>query len=403
MSQRRIRIVNRLNEVGREQWDHLVGRESPFLEWDWLDALEETECVHNRQGWSPHHLLLEEDGVLVGACPLYLKHNSEGEFVFDHEFAHAAESAGLPYYPKLLVGIPFTPAGGARFLTPPEASQAERVLMIRQMGEALAHVCESNGLSSIHVNFCTLDEVRALEPLGFIKRVGMQYHWENRGYQNFEDYLQAFRSKRRNQIRRERRDLEAAGVNIRVLTGDDVTEALAPTLYALYKGHIDRLYWGRLYLTPEFFQQTARRFKRNLCWVVAEQNGEVVAGTYNVQKDGVFYGRYWGAFKEIRHLHFNVCYYRAIEHCIENGLQRFEPGAGGEFKQVRGFDPRPTYSAHYFSQPALKEAVEGYLAQERQRMSAVIDHLDARSQLKPATKAKAPRTAQADPSLRDGD
>jgi len=379
MSDWQVRIVNDITTVAREQWDALVGEESPFLEWDWLASLEESGCVRAERGWAPHHLVAESEGKLVAACPLYLKGNSEGEFVFDHEWAYAAQGADIDYYPKLLVAVPFTPANGMRFLTAPGAPRAE---LLRLLGEVLKQVCAQNEISSVHVNFCRPDEVAALRELGYLERVGLQYHWENHGYANFEDYLAAFRSKRRTKIRHERKALAEQGVTIRALTGDDIPEDLVPTVYRLYKEHIDQLYWGRLYLNPEFFRLVHQRCRRNLCFVVAEREGQVIAGTFNVQKRGVFYGRYWGAFEELPFLHFNVCYYAAIEHCIAGGLQRMEPGAGGDFKQLRGFDPRPTHSMHFFTNPALRQAVDRHLQRERERMGLVIEHLNGQSQLK---------------------
>ncbi len=202
MSGTTVRIVTSMTEVSQADWDALAGGGSPFLEWDWLASLEEAGCVSPETGWSPHHILVEEDGGLVGACPLYLKGHSEGEFVFDYQWAFAAQEAGLIYYPKLLVAVPFTPATGVRFLTAPGAP---RTALIHAMGEALKSLCGENNLSSVHVNFCTPEEVEALRPLGFLERVGLQFMWENRGYRNFEDYLAEFRSKRRTKIRREQK------------------------------------------------------------------------------------------------------------------------------------------------------------------------------------------------------
>jgi hypothetical protein len=379
MSDWQVRIVQDISGLDPAQWDALVGAESPFLEWGWLASLEEAGCVRPDRGWGPHHIVVEQDGRLIAACPLYLKGHSEGEFVFDYEWAHAAQSAGIDYYPKLLVAVPFTPANGMRFLTAPGQPRAE---LLRAMGEVLKHIADQNGLSSIHVNFCRADEVEVLRGLGFLERVGMQYHWENHGYGSFEDYLGAFRSKRRTKIRHERKAMGAQGVTIRALHGDAIPDELVPTMYRLYKDHVDRLYWGRLYLNPRFFELVAQRLRRNLCFVVAEREGDVIAGTFNVQKSGVFYGRYWGAFEEVPFLHFNVCYYAAIEHCIDTGLKRMEPGAGGDFKQLRGFDPRPTRSMHHFTHPALRDAVARHLERERARMGLIIDHLNEQSQLK---------------------
>jgi hypothetical protein len=383
MTQAKLRIVHRLSEVPRAAWDALGGGDSPFLEWDWLTALEETGCATPETGWAPHHLLLEEGGRLVAACPLYLKGHSEGEFVFDHEWAHAAQGAGLRYYPKLLVAVPFTPAAGGRLLVERDAPAARRVALMQALGRSLLELAREAALSSVHVNFCTREEAEALAPLGFLERKGMQYHWENRGYGNFDDYLAEFRSKRRTQIKRERREMADLGVTLRAVSADAIPPELVPTMYRLYRGHVEKMYWGRLYLNERFFERIVQRFARNLCFVLAEREGRVIAGTFNVQKAGVFYGRYWGTFEELRHLHFNVCYYEAIAHCIRDGVQRFEPGAGGDFKQLRGFDPRETRSLHAFVHPGLQEAVERYLARERTHMGQVIERLNAESQLKP--------------------
>jgi len=391
MSEWHVRIVKEIGSLPAGDWDAMVGvGESPFLEWDWLEALEVTGCVAPEKGWAPHHVVVEREGRLIGACPLYLKGHSEGEFIFDYEWAYAADNAGINYYPKLLVAVPFTPANGIRFLTAPGE---ERVELIRVMAQALIHICDQNGLSSVHINFCRDDEIAALKPLGFLERLGLQYHWENHDYGEFEDYLSNFRSKRRTKIRRERREMTDQGITIRALSGDEIPDDLVPTMYRLYAEHVDNLYWGRRYLNQDFFERIAERFRRNLCFVVAESRGEVLAGTFNVQKAGVFYGRYWGAFEEVKHLHFNVCYYSAIEHCIQSGLQRMEPGAGGDFKQLRGFDPRPTRSLHYLAHSGLRDAVADHLERERERMGLVIEHLNDRSQLKESNEAERSREA----------
>ncbi|HUJ75636.1 MAG TPA: GNAT family N-acetyltransferase, partial [bacterium] len=306
------------------------------------------------------------------------------EFVFDHEWAYAARSAGIQYYPKLLVAVPFTPATGARLLVSPAVEEAAQRTRLRQaLGQALLQVCRDNELSSVHINFCMAEEAEALVPLGFLERTGMQYHWENRSYAAFADYLAEFRSKRRTKIRRERREMEDQGVTLRVLAGEEIAPEITSTMFRLYQGHVEKMYWGRQYLNEQFFARVIERFRRNLCLVLAEQGGQVIAGTFNVQKSGVFYGRYWGAFTELRYLHFNVCYYQAIEHCIRAGIQRFEPGAGGDFKQLRGFDPRPTRSLHYFLHPGMQEALAGYLLRERRQMERAIEQMREESQLKP--------------------
>ncbi|MEW6298812.1 MAG: GNAT family N-acetyltransferase [Thermodesulfobacteriota bacterium] len=374
-----VKIAQRMHEIDRREWDALVGEGSPFLEWDWLACLEESRSVTAKTGWQPQHLTVYDGGRLIAACPLYLKGHSMGEFVFDHAWADAAHRVGIDYYPKLLVATPFTPATGVRLLTAPAY---DRRALVRLLGKTLQEVCQQNELSSVHINFCLPDEADALSEVGYLRRVGLQYQWVNYGYRAFEDYLAHFRTKRRNQIKREMREMAEQGVSIDVVSGEDIPAALFPRMFALYKAHIDKLYWGRQYLQPRFFDLLAQRWRRNLCFVVARQRGELIAGTFNVQKSGVFYGRYWGAFKELRHLHFNVCYYAAIDHCIKHRFARFEPGAGGDFKRLRGFDPQPTVSMHYFAEPRLTAAVARFLESERAHVSRTIEYLRQESELK---------------------
>jgi predicted N-acyltransferase len=379
-----------VNRVDRDTWNELVGEESPFLEWDWLASLEDAGAVGAESGWLPRPLLAREDGRLIAACPAYLKANSEGEFVFDFAWADAAARAGIRYYPKLLVGVPFTPVTGARFLVAPDVDRSET---IRQLGSALRECCRSDELSGVHINFCREDEIAALtnhsgdENLDndtYMLRVGFQYHWQNANYRTFDDYLEQFRSKRRNQIKRERREMERQGVSIETLTGDAIPDDLFGSIFACYLATIESRYWGRQYLNFRFFELLRDRFRHRLCLVVARKDGEIIASTTNVIKGNVLYGRYWGALRNTRHLHFNVCYYAAIEHCIAAGIERFEPGAGGDYKFLRGFDPQPTYSLHFLAEPRLAGAVARFLELERAEAHDVIDHLRKNSVLKSA-------------------
>jgi hypothetical protein len=375
-----VKIIRKIAEVSRPDWDAMVSDSSPFLEWDWLDCLEQTGCVKESAGWLPHHLVVERSGNVVAAAPMYLKLHSMGEFVFDDEWADAAQRLGLRYYPKMLVGVPFTPVTGNRLLT---AAGENRPELIRLLGQALGSVATDNKISSVHVNFCSPDEVQALEDIGFVARTGLQFHWQNHGFQNFDDYLGSFRSDRRNKIKRERREILERGITIRAVEGNDLTESHARTMFRLYKGHVDRLYYGRQYLTRDFFDAIRKRFSRHLCLIFAERAGRIIAGTFNVSGGGVLYGRYWGAFEDLPFLHFNVCYYSAIEHCIRNGWDRFEAGAGGSFKQLRGLDPEPTASAHYFVDGRLRQAVGRYLQHERELIRQKRTMLLDGSQLKP--------------------
>ncbi len=377
-----LKIVRKIADIAQRDWDALVGEESPFLKLDWLDSLEQTGCVSESTGWLPHHLIAERDHKIVAACPLYLKLHSMGEFVFDYEWADAAYRLGIQYYPKLLVGVPFTPVTGARFLT---GAHAERKGLIQLMGQALAKIASDNKISSVHINFCLADEQEALEEIGFLPRTGLQFHWQNCGFASFEDYLASFRSDRRNKIKRERREIAQQGISIRAVEGHELTPNHLRTMFRLYKGHVDNLYYGRQYLTRDFFDAMLSRFARHLCLIFAEREGRIIAGTFNVRGDHVLYGRYWGAFEERPFLHFNVCYYSAIEHCIRSGWKRFEAGAGGSFKQLRGLDPEPTASMHFMPDRKFARAVKRYLEEEQKLMREKHARLLDASQLKRTT------------------
>ena len=365
----KIELLDAVSDVPRDEWNTLTGDASPFLEWEWLTSLEAGGALGPESGWSAKPLVAREAGRVVAACPIYVKGHSEGEFVFDWSWADAAYRAGIEYYPKLLVGVPFTPVTGSRLLTAPGC---DRPLWLGRLAAALRRICDDNELSGVHVNFCLDDEREALEAAGFLPRLGFQYHWRNEAFASFDDYLGSLRSKRRNQVRRERRELAAQGVRLEVLSGDEIPDELVPVMYRIYLSTIRTNPWGRQYLTERTFEMLGERFRHRLCFAVARQDGEIVAGTVNVQKRAL-YGRYWGAFKELRHLHFNVCYYAGIEHCIESGLDRFEPGAGGSYKQLRGFDATPTWSCHYLSDPRLRGAVAQFLAEERRDAGRTIE------------------------------
>jgi len=376
----KLTILNGLSAIDPAAWDGLVGDESPFLEWAWLASLEEAGCVTRQTGWLPQHLALWDDrDRLVGACPLYVKGHSQGEFVFDHGWAQAAARAGIRYYPKLLVGTPFTPATGARFLAHPTI---DRATVVRQLGTALRELCGEQSYSSVHVNFCRPDEADGLEALEYVRRTGYQFQWINPGWQTFDDYLAALRSKRRNQVRREQRELAGQGIEITTHEGDAIPDDLFPPMFALYRTTVDKFSWGHQYLNAELFELLRRRWRHRLAFVVARRHGEILAGTFNVHKGGVLYGRYWGSFEDVRHLHFNVCYYAAIELCLRRGLRRFEPGAGGDFKHLRGFDASPTLSMHFLGDPRFADAVRRYLDDERQAVAREIGWLDTQSALR---------------------
>lgn len=363
-------LLESIREIPREDWNALVGDESPFLEWEWLASLEEAGCVGGATGWAPRPLVAREHGRLVAACPLYLKGNSEGEFVFDFGWADAAQRAGISYYPKLLVGVPFTPVTGSRFLI---AAGQDRRAWIRRLAAALQEICKGNELSSVHVNFLRDDEREELEAAGFLARSGFQYHWRSRGFASFDDYLASLTSKRRNQAKRERRELGEQNVVIDALTGDALGDEQFDAMYEIYLTTVSNNPWGRQYLNRKLFHLLRERFRHRLCFMRARVGDELVAGTVNVQKGDALYGRYWGAHRPLRHLHFNVCYYAGIEHCIASGLSRFEPGAGGEYKQLRGFDATATWSAHFIADERLRAAIARFLEAERRKVDHTLD------------------------------
>jgi len=375
----KVNILPGLADVDPAAWDALVGDGGPFLEWGWLASLEEAGCVTAETGWLPQHLVLYEGDRLIGACPLYVKGHSQGEFVFDHGWADAAQRAGLAYYPKLLVAAPFTPASGVRLLSLPGV---DRPSVTRALGATLQRLCREGPFSSVHVNFCAPDEVEALAQVGFERRTGHQFQWINRDWESFDDYLNAFRSKRRNQIKRERRELTAQGITITAYQGAEIPDELFDPMFDLYTTTVDKFYWGQRYLNRPLFDLLRRRWKHRLCFILARRGEQIVAGTFNVRKGAVLYGRYWGAFEDLRHLHFNVCYYAAVELCLREGITRFEPGAGGGFKYLRGFDAQPTDSMHYVDDQRLADAIRRYLAHERSATADEIAWLDERSSLK---------------------
>jgi predicted N-acyltransferase len=382
LAEAEISIVERIRDIPRADWNALLAPDdTPFLDWDWLCAMEESKSATRNTGWAPFHLVvrIKGQGGLVAACPLYLKSHSQGEFVFDHGWADAAERAGIRYFPKLLVGVPFTPHSGRRFLVAP---QIERPTMVRVLARSLSQLCADNKLSSVHVNFCAEDEAVALAEAGYLERLGYQYHWQNTGFATFDDFLDQLKSKRRYAVRHERAALAEQNVEIRVHAGEEIADAMFGPMFKIYQSTIEKLYWGRQYLTRDFFNLMRDHFKRHVCFVAAYRGRELVGGTINLEKSGVFYGRYWGCFQELRYLHFNVCYYAAIEHCIAHGMRRFEPGAGGEYKWLRGFNPAVTRSMHFIAHTGLRKAIANFLARERREVEAWISAGHERGQLK---------------------
>jgi predicted N-acyltransferase len=318
------------------------------------------------------HATLRSEGSVIGVMPIYLKGNSEGGCVFDHAIARFAyERAGVAYYPKLVVAAPFTPATGPKMLLAPE----HRTRATRQVFAAgLAELCERLGASSAHILFPLDDEVADLTAANMAHRAGLQYHWHNAGYGSFDDFLSRFNSKRRNQIRRERREAESQGTIVETLTGRDLTPEIVDLAYEFYVSTVDKYFYGRRYLNRAFFEEICARIPDQIMVVLARDRAskKPLAGAFNLLGSDALYGRYWGAREERSCLHFNVCYYHGIEESIQRGLRVFEPGAGGEHKLARGFEPTMTHSTHWFLDAALGGAVRDFLVRER---SAIEEHV----------------------------
>lgn len=371
-----LRVLGRVREVPEEMWDGLVDeRSSPFVEWIWLHLLEESGCVGGDTGWVPAHLSLWQNEHLVAVAPSYVKAHSEGEFVFDWGWAEGAERMGLRYYPKVIVAVPFTPATGDRVLVTPGADRAR---VTRVMADAARRWCQHLNASGVHVLFPNEDEAREWEAEGYLRRDGFQFHWHRRDARTWDDYLQRFSSKQRNQIKRELRSVQASGIVLETLAPEAHTPELARTMHAFYASTIDRHgVWGRMYLNSDFFERIVEHFRDRLAWVVARRGpkGEVVAGAFNVVTKRRLYGRYWGSLVDIPYLHFAVCYYEGIRHCIERGLEVFEPGAGGEHKRARGFIPTLTRSAHWVADARLRRVLLPWLARERGKVAMILGDL----------------------------
>lgn len=353
-------------------WCELEGwADNPTLSPAWLSALEESGCATQEHGWIPHHLALYEgsgdDAKLLAAAPCYLKLNSEGEFIFDWGIARAAPKFGVDYYPKLLFAIPFTPATGPRLLF---ARGASRDMARAAFGAALSTVVDRLGLSSGHVLFLPEDEARALGRAGLLHRHSLQFHWHNREFSNLEDFLRTLPSKRRTQIRREMRAPAEQGLTIETLRDDAIGPALADVAYDLYLTTVDKFTWGRRYLNRAFFEIVTSTMRDRIELVAAtDASKKIIAGAINLRGDSTLYGRYWGAHVEVPMLHFNVCFYHSIERCIRERIATFEPGAGGEHKIARGFDPTLTHSVHAVRDGRLARAVQDFFAREREAIA----------------------------------
>ncbi len=370
------RLLGRIADVPAPEWDACAGADNPFVSHRFLSALEESGSVGGDSGWIPRHLLIEDAaGQVRAAAPLYLKTHSYGEYVFDHGWAEAYERAGGQYYPKLQLSVPFTPVPGPRLLLRP-AEDAGRYRDV--LAATLVAAAEQLKVSSLHATFLPPEDAAALAEVGFLLRHGYQFHWQNRGYRSFEEFLGDLSSRKRKAIRRERREVAEAGVTLLALTGRDIQEKHWDAFFRHYQAISDRK-WGTPYLTRSFFSLLGERMADQVLLVLAEVGGRFVAGALNLIGSERLYGRNWGATQEIPFLHFEACYYQAIEFAIARGLKVVEAGAQGEHKVQRGYLPVETASAHWIADRGLRAAVANFLKRETAAMRAEIGMLAADS------------------------
>jgi uncharacterized protein len=368
-----LRHLSSLEELSAAEWDRLAGPDrDPFLSHAFLAGLERHGCVGAHWGWTPRHLAVREGGRLVGAMPLYLKHNSYGELVFDWAWADALQRAGGRYYPKLVSAVPYSPVTGPRLLVAPDAARPDAVAAA--LAEGALGLARSLGVSSLHILFPDEGQGRLLTGPGqsFLARHDCQFHWHNRGYRDFEDFLEGFNAQRRKQVRRERRRVAEAGVELRVLHGGEVSEGQWALFHQFYASTFDKR-GGHPTLTLEFFRELGRRLGDRVVLILACHQGREVAGAFCLRSADTLYGRHWGCLEAFHSLHFEACYYQGIDYCIRQGLRRFEPGAQGEHKVWRGFEPTLTWSAHWLADSGFHRLVGNHLARER---AGVFDYLE---------------------------
>lgn len=379
-----IEVLHSLDGIDRAVWDACAGADNPFVSYDFLHALEASGSSVADTGWLPTHIILKRhSGAVMGVAPFYIKNHSYGEYVFDHGWAHAFESAGGHYYPKMLGAVPFSPVTGPRLLLHPEANPHHAYYL---MARGLETVGEKYDVSSLHIIFNTRDEWEALGKAGWLGRTNFQYHWQNDGYADFEEFLAALSSRKRKAIRKERQQVAEHGLTMRRLTGDDLKPAHWDRFYEFYLNTTGRK-WGSAYLTREFFDRIHHTMADRILLVTAEDDGEMIAGAFNMIGTKALYGRNWGCEDRYKFLHFEACYYQAIEYAIEHKLETVEAGAQGEHKIQRGYLPTKTYSSHFIFNPRFREAVEDFLSRERQAVDYNIKQLGLESPFRQPSQA----------------
>lgn len=373
-----IRTHQSLASIASKDWDACACPETadggrpvdPFTTHRFLTALEASRSVGEGTGWQPHFLSVHAEAQIIAVAPVYAKAHSQGEYVFDYSWADAYERAGGRYYPKLQVAVPFTPVSGRRFLTRPGYETVGQAGLV----QGIVKIATENGLSSAHVTFCTSEEAKAGEQMGLLHRIGQQFHWENHGYQTFDAFLDSLSSRKRKQIRKERRQAQDFGGRIVALTGDAIKSHHWDTFWRFYQDTGARK-WGRPYLTRAFFDEMHQTMRDDVLLVLAVEGDRAVAGALNVIGRETLFGRYWGALEHFPCLHFELCYYQAIDFAISHGMRRVEAGAQGEHKLARGYLPVATHSLHWIAEPGFRDAVEQFVTAEKEAVEGDIDIL----------------------------
>ena len=367
----KIELASSLSNIDKNQWNKLNICNHPFTSYEFLNALENSNSVSTKTGWTPKHILVKNAANnLIGASPNYLKMHSYGEYIFDHSWANAFENAGGQYYPKLLSAIPFTPATGPRMLLSPQKNNNDEILKL--IIGTYEQLVKNNNLSSAHINFITKQLSDTLNERNWIKREGLQFHWYNKKYQSFDDFLDELKSTKRKAIKKERKKINEYGLTIERLTGDALNVKIWDSFYEFYLSTIDKK-WGGAYLTKDFFYSINRSMKNKILLVIAKKNNDIIAGALNFVGENTLYGRNWGSKLDVPFLHFELCYYQAIEYAIENKIQIVEAGAQGHHKIQRGYIATSTYSAHYIQNDSFDKAVRGFVEMEANEVNKQIE------------------------------
>lgn len=377
----RLKVLESISDVSAEQWRSLTGPSPvPSLRYEWLRAMEDSGSASEESGWIPMHFTLWRGDTLVGASPAYEKHHSMGEYIYDFGWAQAAAQLRVRYHPKLLVGAPLSPLTAPRFLS---ASTEDADEIRKELTRQFLEVSKERGYSSVHILFPPEETADALEKAGWAHRFTMQYHWRNPGYRTYDDFLSRFSSKRRNQLKRERAAAAEQGITIQTRRGKNVRPEDGELAWRLYEITNQKMAWGHIQLNREFFHRVFETMPDAVELVEAVRGKKVVGGAFNLTANDILYGRYWGCFEEHPFLHFNVCMYHSIAECIELGRKVFEPGAGGEHKISRGFEPTAIHSAHHIFHPRLDAAIRNFVLREREQVEEVAGQSAEISGMKP--------------------